>query len=124
MKLLLTFRLTWNVFITDMREYYVSNNVLFLVVLLYWHMIFGQFCKPIDCIDVKCYRVSTAKRGFYIYPNSTASPKVLITCQQTGDGGGGILYLHRFDGSVPFKKRWDDYIMAGQLKSSSTGKNL
>ena len=92
-----------------MRQYYVSNDVLFLVVLLYWHKIFGQFCKPKDCIDLKCYGVSTAERGVYIYPNSTSLPKVLVTCQQTSDGGGWILYLHRFDGSVLFNRTWDDY---------------
>ena len=87
----------------------MNNRVLFLVVLLYLDKALGQSCKPRDCIDLKCYRVSTAKRGVYIYPNSTTLPKVLITCQQTGDGGGWIVYMRRFDGSEIFNRTWNDY---------------
>ena len=92
-----------------LHKHYVNNSGLLLVVLLYLDKVLGQFCKPKDCIDLKCYRVSTAKRGVYIYPNSTSLPKVLVTCQQTGDGGGWIVYMRRIDGSVHFNTTWDDY---------------
>ena len=74
---------------------------VFLVVLLSWYKVLGQNCKPKDCIDLKCYRVSTATNGEYIYPDSTSFPKLKVTCDQTSDGGGWIIYVHRFDGSVP-----------------------
>ena len=79
------------------------------MVLLYLDKVLGQLCKPIDCYDVKCYRLSTAKRGVYIYPNSTALPKLLVTCDQIAGGGGWIFYLRRFDGSVLFNRTFAEY---------------
>ena len=87
----------------------ISNRVLLLVVLLYLDKVLGQLCKPRDCYDVKCYRVSTANRGVYIYPNSTALPKLLVTCDQIGGGGGWIVYLRRFDGSLLFNRTFAEY---------------
>ena len=92
-----------------LHKHYVNNSGLLLVVLLYLDKVLGQLCKPKDCIDLKCYRVSTAKRGAYIYPNSPSLPKILVTCQQTGDGGGWIVYLRRFDGSVIFNRTFAEY---------------
>ena len=82
---------------------------VFFVVLLSWYTALGQICKPKDCIDVKCYRLSTATHGEYIYPDSTSFSKLKVTCDQTSDGGGWIIYLHRFDGSVAFNVTWAEY---------------
>ena len=86
-----------------------KKSSLFLVVLLSWYTVFGQHCKPKDCIDLKCYRVSTADGGAMIYPESISFTKLEVTCKQTGDGGGWIVYLRRFDGSVAFNRTWADY---------------
>ena len=70
---------------------------------------FGQNCKPKDCIDLKCYRVSTANDGAMIYPESISFSEIQVTCKQTGDGGGWIVYMRRFNGSLSFKRKWVDY---------------
>ena len=44
-----------------------------------------------------------------IYPESISFTKIEVTCKQTGDGGGWIVYLRRFDGSLSFRRTWDDY---------------
>ena len=79
-----------------------------LVVLLSWYNV-QCICKPKDCIDLKCYRLSTATHGETIYPGSTSFSKVKVTCHQTSDGGGWIIYVHRFDGSVAFDVRWAEF---------------
>ena len=81
---------------------------VFLVVLLSCYNVLGKICKPKDCIDLKCYRVSTMDRA-YIYPESTPFSKLKVTCNQTSGGGGWIFYLRRFDGSVPFNNTWAQY---------------
>ena len=91
------------------RQRHATKLGLFLVVLLSWYTAFGQHCKPKDCVDLKCYRVSTADGGAMIYPESVSFTKIEVTCKQTGDGGGWIVYLRRFDGSLSFKRPWDDY---------------
>ena len=82
---------------------------VFLVVLLSCYKVLGQNCKPKDCIDLKCYRVSTATNGAVIYTDSTPFSKVKVTCDQTTDGGGWIIYLQRFDGSIAFNNTWAQY---------------
>ena len=91
------------------RQRHANKFGLFLVVLLSWYTVFGLNCKPKDCIDLKCYRVSTADGGAMIYPESISFTKIEVTCKQTGDGGGWIVYLRRLDGSLSFKRTWDDY---------------
>ena len=82
---------------------------VFLVVLLSCYDVIGQSCKPKDCVDLKCYRVSTATKGANIYPDTTPVLKLKVTCDQSADGGGWISYLRRLDGSVPFNKSWAQY---------------
>ena len=91
------------------RQRHANKFCLFLVVLLSWYKVFGQNCKPKDCIDLRCYRVSTAHGGARIYPESISFTKIQVTCKQTGDGGGWIVFMRRFDGSLSFKRTWDNY---------------
>ena len=86
-----------------------KNFSLFLIVLMNWNKVFGKNCKPKDCIDLKCYRVSTANGGVIIYPGSISFTKIEVTCKQTGDGGGWIVFMRRFDGSLSFKRTWNRY---------------
>ena len=86
-----------------------KNVSLFVVVLMSWYKVFGLNCKPKDCIDLKCYRVSTANGGVIIYPMSISFTKIEVTCKQTGKGGGWIVFMRRFDGSLSFRRTWDRY---------------
>ena len=69
-------------------------------------------CKPTDCYDLKCYMVSTGKDGPHtIYPgsNTIKATNVIVSCDQTTDGGGWIIYQRRLDGAVNFARNWSDY---------------
>ena len=69
-------------------------------------------CKPTDCYDLKCYMVSTGKDGPHtIYPssNNIKATNVIVSCDQTTDGGGWIIYQRRLDGAVNFARTWSDY---------------
>ena len=67
-------------------------------------------CKPTDCYDLKCYMVSTGKDGPHtIYPGTATLSNLSVSCDQTTDGGGWIIYQRRLDGSVDFAGNWNDY---------------
>ena len=67
-------------------------------------------CKPKDCYDLKCYRVSAGKDGPHtIYPGSADLPNVQVSCDQETDGGGWMIYQRRLDGSVDFERNWTSY---------------
>ena len=104
------------------RQRHATKYSLFLVVLLSWYTVFGQNCKPKDCIDLKCYRVSTADGGPMIYPESISFTKIEVTCKQTGDGGGWIGFMRRFDGSLSLKKKRGTITKAG-LENRAKEKN-
>ena len=92
------------------RQRHANKLGLFVIALLSWHKVIGQTCKPKDCIDLKCFKVSTARDGKYIYPAKTSFSKLKVTCNQTADSvGGWIVYMRRFDGSTSFKQVWDKY---------------
>ena len=67
-------------------------------------------CRPKDCYDLKCYKVSKAKDGPHtIYPDTTALTSLQVSCDQETDGGGWIVFLRRLDGTVNFTRNWDAY---------------
>ena len=67
-------------------------------------------CRPKDCYDLKCYKVSKAKDGPHtIYPDAPDLPSLPVSCDQETDGGGWIMYLRRLDGTVNFTRNWDAY---------------
>ena len=67
-------------------------------------------CKPKDCYDLKCFTISTGKDGPHtIYPGTATLPNMNVSCDQTTDGGGWIIYQRRFNGSVNFARGWVPY---------------
>ena len=65
-------------------------------------------CKPKDCVDLKCYRMSGAKNGPHtIYPDFNT---VQVSCDQTTTGGDWIVFQRRTAvGNVNFTRLWADY---------------
>ena len=69
-------------------------------------------CRPKDCYDLKCYKVSKAKDGPHtIYPDTPdlTNFSLQVSCDQETDGGGWIMYMRRLNGTVDFTRNWDDY---------------
>ena len=67
-------------------------------------------CRPKDCYDLKCYRVSKAKDGPHIiYPDTPTLINLQVSCDQETDGGGWIIYMRRLDGTVDFTRNWAAY---------------
>ena len=68
-------------------------------------------CRPKDCYDLKCYRVSKAKDGPHtIYPDTPDLTTGLnVSCDQETDGGGWIMYQRRLDGTVNFTRTFEEY---------------
>ena len=53
-------------------------------------------CKPKDCIDLKCYRVSTGHDGPHtVYPGIEKLTTMTVSCDQTVGGGGWMVWMHR-----------------------------
>ncbi|KAI0232166.1 Angiopoietin-4 [Lamellibrachia satsuma] len=87
-----------------------SDHALLLVALLSRNIVFGENCKPKDCVDLKCYRVSTAKDGPHtIYPGTPNLPTLQVSCDQATVGDGWIVLMRRVDGSVNFSRTWTEY---------------
>ena len=67
-------------------------------------------CRPRDCYDLECYKVSKSKDGPHtIYLDTPANLSLPVSCDQETDGGGWIMYLRRLDGTVNFTRNWDAY---------------
>ena len=69
-------------------------------------------CRPKDCYDLKCYRVSKAKDGPHtIYPDTPdlTETGLNVSCDQETDGGGWIMYQRRLDGTVNFTRTFEEY---------------
>ena len=86
-------------------------HVLLLVAVLFSNFVQGQHCKPKDCLDLQCYRVSKAKDGPHtVYPGTVKLSKVQVSCDQTAESGGWTVYMRRHDGTVNFTSRtWEEY---------------
>ena len=71
-----------------------------------------QDCRPKDCYDLKCYKVSKAMDGPHtIYPDTPdlTNFSLQVSCDQETGGGGWIMYMRRLNGTVDFSRNWDDY---------------
>ena len=91
---------------------YRSNiHVLLLVAVRFTNFVQGQHCKPKDCLDLQCYRVSKGKDGPHtVYPGTVKLSKVQVSCDQTAQSGGWTVYMRRHDGTVNFTSRtWAEY---------------
>ncbi|KAI0227496.1 Ryncolin-4, partial [Lamellibrachia satsuma] len=69
-------------------------------------------CKPKDCIDLKCYRVSTGQDGPHtVYPGIVSLPSVNVSCDQTVLGGGWTVWLRRClqTNDTNFNRTWVEY---------------
>ena len=53
-------------------------------------------CRPKDCIDLKCFRVSIGHDGPHtVYPGITGLSTLKVSCDQTVAGGGWMVWMHR-----------------------------
>ena len=86
-------------------------NVAVVFALTLWDMAAAQMdCKPKDCYDLKCYRVSNAQDGPHtIYPSRSNLTSLPVSCDQETDGGGWIMYQRRVDGTFNFTRNWEEY---------------
>ena len=67
-------------------------------------------CKPRDCYDLKCYRLSNDLDGPHtIYPSSAKLTSVDVTCDQREAGGGWIVFQRRVNGRVNFTRNWEAF---------------
>ena len=93
----------------------ISVVVVFslLTVLLCQVALCQNKCKPKDCIDLKCYRVSTAHDGPHtVYPGIAKLPtKLNVSCDQLAHGGGWTVILRRCSktNSTSFARGLEDY---------------
>ena len=71
------------------------------------------YCLPKDCVDLKCYGMSSAADGPHvIYPTTTHPKTMQVSCDQTKSGGGWIAIQRRSSEgrAVKFDGRfWDEY---------------
>ena len=93
----------------------ISVVVVFsLLTVLLCHVALCQSkCKPKDCIDLKCYRVSTAHDGPHtVYPGIAELPtKLNVSCDQLAHGGGWTVILRRClkTNSTSFARSVEEY---------------
>ena len=67
-------------------------------------------CKPRDCYDLKCYRLSKQLDGPHtIYPSNANLTSVDVTCDQRPGGGGWIVFQRRVNGRVNFTGKWEAF---------------
>ena len=69
-------------------------HVLLLVAVLFSNFVQGLHCKPKDCLDLQCYRVSKAKDGPHtVYLGTVTLSKAQVSCDQTTQSGGWTVYI-------------------------------
>ena len=70
-------------------------------------------CKPVDCVDLRCYRVSVAQDGPHtVYPGVGGLDSLSVSCYQTTSGGGWTILLRRhvMSNDTEFTGRtWEEY---------------
>ena len=77
---------------------YIGTVVAFssLTLLLCNVALSQNNCKPKDCIDLKCYRISTGHDGPHtVYPGIAKLTTMPVSCDQTVEGGGWMVWMHR-----------------------------
>ena len=92
-------------------EMYRFSSFAVIFVFVTWIMAGAQKdCRPKDCYDLKCYRVSIAKDGPHtIYPSTPKLTSLPVSCDQETDGGGWVMYQRRVNGTVNFTRNWREY---------------
>ena len=86
-------------------EIYVVSLQPLVSVFLLWNIVVAQNdCKPKDCRDLKCYRVSKSKDGPHtIFPGRPDLTSLQVSCDQETEYGGWIIFQRRVDGSVNYR---------------------
>ena len=62
---------------------------------------------PKNCLDV--YTTGSKVSGVYIIDPADGSGPFKVFCDHVTDGGGWTVFQKRFDGSVNFKRTWQEY---------------
>ena len=75
------------------------DNFAAFVLLSLWNVgLSWNKCKPKDCVDLKCYRVSTGLDGPHtIYPDILTPASLNVSCDQSTPGGGWTVFLKTND---------------------------
>ena len=86
-------------------------NFAVMFTFALWDIVPAQHqCEPMDCYDLKCFRVSKAKDGPHtIYPGNSELASLQVSCDQEADNGGWIMSQRRVDGTLNFTRNWQDY---------------
>ena len=87
--------------------------VLLLTLLICNNTQCADICKPRDCVDLRCYGVSTVRDGPHtVYPGIAGLPDPLdVSCDQITAGGGWTVWMRRSEvtNDVDFKQTWDAF---------------
>ena len=88
-------------------------SVLLLTLLICNNTQCADICKPKDCVDLRCYGISTVRDGPHtVYPGFASLPDTLdISCDQITAGGGWTVWMRRSEvtNDVDFKQTWEAF---------------
>ena len=89
------------------------SALLSLVLILHNVAFVLAGCLPRDCIDLKCHGLSSAVDGPHtIYPNTENLTTLQVSCDQTKNDGGWIVFQRRSEEGRPVRfdgRSWHDY---------------